>query len=172
MKNYLRFVDGVLVRPVLAVARNKKRANLGFGSGILILMFFISFALYLSSPCATYSSVFFQFVQANTSNCALESGAAAGTQGTVASVTGQLDSVFGSLGLLTGGALIAFAVGFPNGYAIFAAVAYFLLGAFTIPTGIFNASSSLPLEIRVLLITVFSLLNIFAVLEYLGAKRY
>lgn len=148
-----------------------RRGNLGFGTGLLVLMFTISFALYLSD-CATYSSVFLQIVQDTDSSCGLSSSSTTGTLGNVGALNTQIGSIFTSLGILGAGSAIAFAVGFPNGYAIFAAAAYFMLGAFTMPVGLFNANAALPLEIRVFIIGLFGLLNLFAVLEYLGAKRF
>lgn len=150
---------------------NKRKGNLGFGTGLLILMFSISFALYLSD-CAAYSSVFLQFVQTGTSSCGLSSSSAAGNTGNIGTLNTQIGSIFNSLGILGAGSAIAFAVGFPNGYAIFAAAAYFMLGAFTMPVGLFNANAALPLEVRVFIISVLGILNLMAVLEYLGAKRF
>lgn len=103
--------------------------------------------------------------------CGLSSGAAAGSTGAVAGLNAQLSGIFGNLGTL-GAASIALAAVFPNGYAIFSAFAYFFLGALTMPVNLFNANAALPLELRIMLIALFGLLNIFAVGEYLGAKRF
>lgn len=149
-----------------------RRGNLGFGTGLLLLMFSISFALYLFN-CTSYSSVFLQLVQGTgASNCALNTGASAGTTGSIGALNNQITNIFTSLGILGAGSVIAYAVGFPNGYAIFAAAAYFMLGAFTMPVGLFAADTVLPLEIRVFIVFVLGMLNLFAVLEYLGAKRF
>lgn len=149
---------------------NKKNQGfLSFGAALIILMLSMSFGLYLLDPCD--NSLFVNMVYGNSANCYLPAGAT-GQTGTIAGVNTQLSSIFAGLGILSGGAIIAFSVAFPNGYAIFAAAAYFLLGGATMPINLFNANSGLPNELRIFLIVVMSLLNLFAVLSYLGAKNY
>lgn len=154
----------------VSVKRNFHRGNLGFGTGLLILMFCLSFALYLYNPCN--GSVFFKLAVGTPNGCSVIPANTTGAGGTTADLNTQIGSVFANLGILGLGTIVAGTLGFPNGYAIFAAAGYFLLGAFTMPLGLFTADSGLPVEIRVFLIALFSLLNLFAVLENLSAKRF
>ena len=150
--------------------RNSHRGNLGFGTGLLLLMFSISFALYLFNPC--YGTVFFQVAVGGQDACAYNLENTTGVNGSASGLNTQIQTIFTSLGILGLGTIVAGAVGFPNGYAIFAAAGYFLIGAFTMPLGLFTAEIGLPVVVRIFIVTVFSLLNLFAVLENLSAKRF
>lgn len=149
----------------------KQEGFLSFGAAIIFLMFSMSFGIYLIDPCN--GSLFVNIITGNNAyGCQRLNPADTAQNGTIAGVNNQLVGIFASLGILGGGALIAFSVAFPNGYAIFAAAAYFLLGGATMPINLFNPNSGLPTEVRLFFIAVFSLLNVFAVLSYLGAKNY
>jgi len=149
----------------------KEQGFLSFGAALIILMVSMSFGIYMIEPC---NSGLFVYVitGSNSVDCDTLGGGLTGQNGAIADVNSQLSDIFGALGILGGGAIIAFSAAFPNGYGIFAAVAYFLLGALTMPINLFNSSSGLPNEVRLFFIAIFSLLNIFAVLSYLGAKNY
>jgi len=117
------------------------------GSGlvtiIVILMFVLSFALYMGTPDHSSSMLF--------------------------SILGGKTNLFNqfkwliTVGLAT--VVVAGLLGFPNQYLIFAGITVLLLGFITLPTDLL-VSTTLPIEIKTFIAGVFSFLYILGLITW------
>lgn len=130
----------------------------GLTAGLLMLELCMSLALALYNP--SLSSPLFTFTGSDLTSAA--SGA------TSASWTLLYLAVGAVIAAGVAGGVIAFAVGFPNQYALFAGVASVLLGLTIFPIGIFNAiSTALPVELRAFFVFGMSMLHTLATVGFL-----
>lgn len=138
----------------------RKFAALGLGGGIILTLFAASFMLFLYGQATNnpdYNSIFFSFVGDQLSNQTAGSSA-----GQIGAFQTRVNAV---IALTVGTGLFAFALGFPNPYSLFAPVVVFIMGFVSVPVALFNAESSLPLELKVFLTGIFTLLLVIAGLQ-------
>jgi len=117
------------------------------GSGlvtiIVILMFVLSFALYMGTPDHS-SSMFFSILAGKTN------------------LFNQFKWLV-TIGI--GTVLVAGLLGFPNQYLIFAGITVLLLGFITLPTDLL-VSTTLPTEIKTFIVGIFSFLYILGLINW------
>lgn len=112
-------------------------------TNIIVLMFVLSFALYLGTPTHE-SSLFYDILNSRTT----------------------ISNQFYLLLIAAGGiGVVAYLFGVSPTYAIFAGITSFLLGFFTLPTAVF-ASMELPVEIKLLLGGVFGIMYLLSLLSF------
>lgn len=116
---------------------------MGFTANIIILMFCLSFAIYLGTP-EHNSTLFLTLV----------------TSGT------NIQAKFVTLIALAGVATVAAGLfGISPSYALFAGITSFMIGFFTLPVDVFT-SAVLPTDVKLLLGGIFGILFILSLLDF------
>lgn len=116
---------------------------MGMTSNIIVLMFILSFAIYLGTP-EHNGTLFLDLVT--------------GGQNLRAQMVG-LFALAGLSGIAAG------LFGVSPSYALFTTIGTFLLGFFTLPTSVFM-STTLPIEIKLLMAGIFGIMFIMSLLSW------
>ena len=116
---------------------------MGMTSNIIVLMFILSFAIYLGTP--DHNGTLFLDLVTGGEN-----------------LKGQMVLLFSLAGV---SAIASGLFGVSPSYALFTAIGTFLLGFFTLPTSVFM-SADLPIEIKLLMAGIFGIMFVMSLLSW------